>query len=74
MLESGPVGGFIAAARMETHLDRPNVIAFDMGGTTAKANLRSAPWSVDLPHSRFRVGHRGYNLHVWLLRIHAGPS
>jgi N-methylhydantoinase A len=43
MLESGPVGGFIAAARMAAHLDRSNVIAFDTGGTTAKANLRSAP-------------------------------
>lgn len=39
MLESGPVGGFIAAARVGAHLARPNVIAFDMGGTTAKTNL-----------------------------------
>jgi N-methylhydantoinase A len=39
MLESGPVGGFIAAARTGARLGHPNVIAFDMGGTTAKANL-----------------------------------
>jgi len=39
MLESGPVGGFIAAARAGVRLGYPNVIAFDMGGTTAKANL-----------------------------------
>jgi N-methylhydantoinase A len=39
MLESGPVGGFIAAARTGIRSGRPNVIAFDMGGTTAKANL-----------------------------------
>jgi N-methylhydantoinase A len=39
MLESGPVGGFIAAARVGAKLRRPNVIAFDMGGTTAKTNL-----------------------------------
>ena len=39
MLESGPVGGFIAAARAGVVLGYPNVIAFDMGGTTAKANL-----------------------------------
>jgi N-methylhydantoinase A len=38
-LESGPVGGFIAAARVGERLGRPNVIAFDMGGTTAKTNL-----------------------------------
>jgi N-methylhydantoinase A len=39
MLESGPVGGFIAAARTGSALGYPNVIGFDMGGTTAKANL-----------------------------------
>ena len=39
MLESGPVGGFIAAARTGEALGYDNVIAFDMGGTTAKTNL-----------------------------------
>ena len=39
MLESGPVGGFIAAARTGAALGHTNVIGFDMGGTTAKANL-----------------------------------
>src|SRR5262245_52725841 len=39
MLESGPVGGFIAAARTGAMLGYGNVIGFDMGGTTAKANL-----------------------------------
>ena len=39
MLESGPVGGFIAAARIGASLGYGNVIGFDMGGTTAKANL-----------------------------------
>lgn len=39
MLESGPVGGFIAAARVGKTLGIPNVIALDMGGTTAKTNL-----------------------------------
>jgi N-methylhydantoinase A len=39
MLESGPVGGFIAAARTGVALGYNNVIGFDMGGTTAKANL-----------------------------------
>ena len=38
MLESGPVGGFIAAARIGRSLGYPNVIGFDMGGTTAKAS------------------------------------
>jgi N-methylhydantoinase A len=38
MLESGPVGGFIAAARTGAALGYFNVIGFDMGGTTAKAS------------------------------------
>jgi N-methylhydantoinase A len=38
-LESGPVGGFIAAARVGVRLGHANVIAFDMGGTTAKTNV-----------------------------------
>jgi|SRR5579871_857128 len=38
MLESGPVGGFIAAARSGAALGYSNVIGFDMGGTTAKAS------------------------------------
>jgi N-methylhydantoinase A len=38
-LESGPVGGFTAAARTAERLGYRRAIAFDMGGTTAKANL-----------------------------------
>src|SRR5579859_540347 len=39
MMESGPVGGVIAAAEIGRRLGEPNVIAFDMGGTTAKTSL-----------------------------------
>jgi N-methylhydantoinase A len=39
MMESGPVGGIIASARVGHKLGFPNVISFDMGGTTAKASL-----------------------------------
>ena len=39
MMESGPVGGIIASARVGQKLGYPNVISFDMGGTTAKASL-----------------------------------
>ena len=39
MMESGPVGGIIASARVGQQLGYPNVISFDMGGTTAKASL-----------------------------------
>ena len=39
MMESGPVGGIIASAQVGRALGLPNVISFDMGGTTAKASL-----------------------------------
>jgi N-methylhydantoinase A len=39
MMESGPVGGIIASARVGPALGTSNVISFDMGGTTAKASL-----------------------------------
>jgi len=39
MMESGPVGGIIASARVGTALGMPNIISFDMGGTTAKTSL-----------------------------------
>lgn len=39
MMESGPAGGIIGAAALGRALGHDNVIAFDMGGTTAKACL-----------------------------------
>ncbi|HMA73545.1 MAG TPA: hydantoinase/oxoprolinase family protein [Xanthobacteraceae bacterium] len=39
MMESGPVGGIIAAAQIGPQLGCVDVISFDMGGTTAKASL-----------------------------------
>ncbi len=39
MMESGPVGGIIAGAEVGCALGYRNVIAFDMGGTTAKMSL-----------------------------------
>jgi len=37
LIESGPVGGAIGAAEIGRSIGNANVIAFDMGGTTAKA-------------------------------------
>ena len=37
VLESGPTAGVMSAAQLARDLDLPHVIAFDMGGTTAKA-------------------------------------
>ena len=39
MMESGPVGGIIASAEIGKALGYRDVVAFDMGGTTAKASL-----------------------------------
>lgn len=38
-MESGPVGGSIAAAKLARRLSLSEAVAFDMGGTTAKAAL-----------------------------------
>ena len=38
-IESGPAAGVIAAAMIGRQLDKPNLLSFDMGGTTAKASL-----------------------------------
>lgn len=39
LIESGPIGGCIGAAAYAQAIGHPNVIAFDMGGTTAKCAL-----------------------------------
>lgn len=39
MMESGPVGGIMASAEIGNRLGYEDVIAFDMGGTTAKTSL-----------------------------------
>jgi N-methylhydantoinase A len=39
MMESGPVGGAIAAARIANRLGIDKAVVFDMGGTTAKAAM-----------------------------------
>lgn len=39
VVESGPAAGVMAAAQAGKQLGRPNLISFDMGGTTAKASV-----------------------------------
>jgi N-methylhydantoinase A len=39
VVESGPAAGVVAAAIVAQQSGRPNLISFDMGGTTAKASL-----------------------------------
>jgi N-methylhydantoinase A len=38
-VESGPAAGVIATARLGQQTGKPNLMSFDMGGTTAKASL-----------------------------------
>lgn len=48
LVESGPIGGCIGAGAYAEALGFPNVIAFDMGGTTAKCALvEDGRFSVD---------------------------
>jgi N-methylhydantoinase A len=56
VIESGPAAGVIAAAYVGALCGYPNLISFDMGGTTAKAGLvqKGAP---RITHD-FRVGGR----------------
>ena len=39
VVESGPAAGVIASAALARRLNEPNVLTFDMGGTTAKASI-----------------------------------
>ena len=39
IVESGPAAGVIAATYLGTALEQPNILSFDMGGTTAKAGM-----------------------------------
>jgi N-methylhydantoinase A len=39
LVESGPVGGVAGAAEIGAAMGLPNLVAFDMGGTTAKATM-----------------------------------
>ncbi|MFT7221196.1 MAG: N-methylhydantoinase A [Candidatus Azotimanducaceae bacterium] len=39
LVESGPSGGVAGAVRIGEFLDEPNVLAFDVGGTTAKCSV-----------------------------------
>jgi N-methylhydantoinase A len=71
IVESGPAAGVTAAARLARSLQLERVIAFDMGGTTAKASLiedgvpfESAEYEVGsgINTSRILAGGGGYTL------------
>ena len=69
LVESGPVGGCIGAAAYAEALALPNVIAFDMGGTTAKcAHIADGQFGVE---SLYYVGgyRSGFPIRASVLEI-----
>ena len=62
-VESGPAAGVVAAALIGRQLGRPDLISFDMGGTTAKASLIAGGEVAVTPE--YEVGGHG-NVNRWL--------
>jgi N-methylhydantoinase A len=62
LVESGPVAGVIGAAHIGELLGEPNIIAFDVGGTTAKTSLvedyvPKITTEYKIEHSREKAGY-----------------
>jgi N-methylhydantoinase A len=69
LIESGPVGGAAGAAELGRALDMPNVIAFDMGGTTAKAVMIENGEAAVTPVYYAAGYNRGYPVQAAVLDI-----
>lgn len=65
ILESGPAAGVVAAARVASDAGVPDVITFDMGGTTAKASMVEG--GVPIKTTEYEVG-AGINLSSKLIQ------
>lgn len=65
LVESGPAAGVIACARLARATRRPNMISFDMGGTTAKAAMLENGEAVKT--SEYEIG-AGINLSSRLVK------
>jgi N-methylhydantoinase A len=63
-VESGPAAGVIAAGLVGAALGRPNLLSFDMGGTTAKAALIEG--GEIKTTSEYEVGGGGGHVSRWL--------
>lgn len=69
LIESGPAAGITAAARVATSLGVQDVLAFDMGGTTAKLCLVQGGephWTAELEVARTARFERGSGLPIAL--------
>ena len=62
LVESGPAAGVSIAAHYATELEKPNLLSFDMGGTTAKISLVQGGMPTrtnELEVARVRRFHKG---------------
>ena len=69
LVESGPVGGAAGAIAVGKQIDAPNLIAFDMGGTTAKAVLIENGEAAVTPLYWVAGYERGYPMQAAVLDI-----
>ncbi len=69
LIESGPVGGAAGAAELGRVTNNPNLIAFDMGGTTAKAVLLENGEAAVTPVYYAAGYNRGYPVQAAVLDI-----
>jgi N-methylhydantoinase A len=73
MIESGPVAGITGCLQLGQRLNYPNIITFDMGGTTAKASIIEAG-QVSRAHeyevgAGLNIGHRLLKGGGYLVRV-----
>jgi N-methylhydantoinase A len=69
LIESGPVGGAAGAAEIGKLTNHPNIIAFDMGGTTAKAVMIENGEAAVTPVYYAAGYNRGYPVQAAVLDI-----
>jgi N-methylhydantoinase A len=69
LIESGPVGGAAGAAEVGRLIGKPNIIAFDMGGTTAKAVIQENGETAVTPVYYAAGYNRGYPVQAAVLDI-----
>ena len=72
-IESGPAAGVVGAFHLGLRLDEPNLITFDMGGTTAKASIIEAGEMLLAPEYEvgggMNAGHRLLRGSGYILRV-----
>ncbi len=74
-IESGPAAGVVGAFHLGRRLDEPNLMTFDMGGTTAKASIIEASEMLLAPEYEvgggMNAGHRLLRGSGYILRVPA---